>query len=422
MRLTLKRYVQPALGAMAIVLVVAACSSSSKGASTTSSSVPSSGTSTAAPTGAKATGTPVTIGIICTCTGAAAQGGVNIVAEDVYKAWADEVNASGGLEGHPVQIKTEDDTSNPGVALTDAESLVSQHVVAIADLSNLDQTFATTVAKADVPVVGVLSSNTPFFTNPDFYSEGGTADVEVKAVIETAKASGATNIAQFYCAEAPICAEAAPAVRAAGKQLGVPDVYSSAIAAAAPNYTAECLAAQQKHATSLFVAESAPIVTRVATDCGRQGYNPTYVIDGEVFEMSLVSSPASSKNLSGEFPDLPFFASTPAVQAFNTAMDKYYPGLREDATRMNQDAFMAWVSGKLLQDAIQAGGLTSAGTPSAAETTAGLQSLKGDTVGGLTPPLRYPAGQAHPIDCWFTGHVSNGVPTAENGGQPTCAT
>ena len=417
MRMALNRNLWPVVGAVAIVLMVGACSSSSKGATSASSS----GTSSASSAGAKAAGTPVTIGIICTCTGAASQGGVNVVAEDVYKAWADEVNASGGLDGHPVQIKAEDDTSNPGVALTDAENLVSQHVVAIADLSNLDQTFASTVEKANVPVVGVLSSNTPFFTNPDFYSEGGTADVEVKAVIETAKASGATSIAQFYCAEAPICAESAPAVRAAGKQLGVPDVYSSAIAAASPNYTAQCVAAQQQHATSLFVAEAAPIVTRVAADCGRQGYNPTYVIDGEVFEMSLVSSPASSKNLSAEFPDLPFFANTPAVQAFNTAMDRYYPGLRENATQMNQDAFMAWVSGKLLQDAIQAGGLTSAGTASAAATTAGLQSLKGDTVGGLTPTLSYPAGQPHPIDCWFTAHIQNGVPTVEHGGQPTCA-
>ena len=359
--------------------------------------------------------------IFCTCAGSSQQGGANVVAEDVYRAWADAVNASGGIEGHPVQLRTEDDTSSPGVALTDAENLVSAHVVAIADLSDFDQTFASTVRLAAVPIVGIHSSNTPFFTNSDFYPEGGTADVGVKAVIETAKASGATAIAQLYCAEAPICAESAPGVRAAGKALGVPDVYSSAIAATAPNYTAQCVAAQEQHANSLFVAQSAAIVSRVATDCAQQGYGPTYVIDGEVFEMSLVSSPASSKSLSGEFPDLPFFAKTPATQAFDNAMDKYYPGVREDATRMNQEDFMAWVSGRVLQGAIQAGGLTASATPSAAEVTTGLESLRGDSVGGLTPPLTYPAGRPHPIDCWFTGHIQNGVPTVENGGQPTCA-
>jgi branched-chain amino acid transport system substrate-binding protein len=343
-----------------------------------------------------------------------------VVAEDVYKAWADTVNASGGINGHSVTIKTEDDTSTPGVALSGAQSLVSDHVDAIADLSNLDQTFASTVQAANIPVVGILSSNTPFYSNADFHSEGGTADVEVKAVIESAKSAGATSIAQLYCAEAPICAEAAPAVRAAGKQLGVPNVYSSAIAATAPNYTAQCIAAQEQHANSLFVAETSTIVTRVAADCARQGYNPTYVIDGEVFEMNLVSSPAASKNLTGEFPDLPFFAKTSGVQAFNTAMDKYYPGLREDPTRMNQDAFMAWVSGKLLQDAIQTGGLTASESPSAAEVTAGLDSLKGDTVGGLTPPLTFTSGQAHPIDCWFTARIQNGTPSVENNDQPTC--
>jgi branched-chain amino acid transport system substrate-binding protein len=136
--------------------------------------------------------------------------------------------------------------------------------------------------------------------------------------------------------------------------------------------------------------------------------------------MNLVSSPAAHKNLSGEFPDLPFFANTPAVQAFNTAMDRYYPGPREDSTRMNQDAFMAWISGKLLQDAIQAGGLTASATPAAAEVTSGLDALKGDTVDGLTPPLTYPSGQAHPVDCWFTARIQNGTPSVENNNQPTC--
>jgi branched-chain amino acid transport system substrate-binding protein len=170
----------------------------------------------------------------------------------------------------------------------------------------------------------------------------------------------------------------------------------------------------------MFITDAAFVMTRVGTDCARQGYNPRYVIDGEVYSMALASSPAFKNNLLGEFPDLPFFANTPAVQAFNSAMDKYYPGVRENVNVMNQDAFMAWVSGELLVDAIKAGGLTASGTPSAAEVTQGLQSLKGDTVGGLTPPLTYAAGQAHHVDCWFTAHMLNGVPTVENNNQVTC--
>ncbi len=56
----------------------------------------------------------------------------------------------------------------------------------------------------------------------------------------------------------------------------------------------------------------------------------------------------------------------------------------------------------------------------AAEIVTGLESLKGDTLDGWAPPPTFPAGKPHPIDCWFTGKVENGVPSVANNGQVTC--
>lgn len=407
--------------AVLLVAALGACGSSKKAASTTpsSSSPSSSPSSSTPPSSSTATAAPIKVGFICTCTGLGGFGGYNAVGEDVYKAWVNAVNASGGISGHPVQVITEDDASNPGNAVTAAQTLISDHVVAIADMSLIDAAFASAVQAANIPVVGVFTVAEPFDTNPDFYPEGQTNTTLFQALLTTAKAAQAPSISNFYCAEAPTCALGAPRLAAVGKQLGTPDVYNAAISATAPNYTAQCVAAQQKHASSLWVADASSVITRVAADCARQGYNPTYVTEGEVFGMNLAS--ALKNNLWLEDPDIPFFANIPAVQAFNAAMDKYYPGLREDANRLNQDAFMAWISGKLLEDAIKAGGLTASDTPSAAEVKKGLESLNGDTVGGLTPALTFAAGTPHHIDCWFTARVQNGVPSMENNGQTTCA-
>jgi branched-chain amino acid transport system substrate-binding protein len=415
-----------------LLTALSACSSSSKSASsstTASSKSPastsspassSSATSTGISSSANAIGTPIKIGFICTCTGLGGQGGFNIAGKEVYTSWVDSVNAAGGINGHPVQLITEDDTTNPGLALTEAKTFISDHVVAIADLSELDQAFASTVQAANIPVVGIFTVAAPFESNPDFYPEGQTGDSEFDAVAATAKAAGATQIAQFYCAEAPQCAVGVGGLKAAGKTFGIPDIYNVAIAGTAPNYTAQCVAADQAHAGALFIADVGAILIKAASECAQQGYKPTYVIDGEVYTQSLTTAPAVSNSLDAEFPDLPFFANTPGVNAAKAAVDKYYPGLFENGTQMNQDAFMAWVSGELLETAIKAGGLTASGTPSPAEVVNGLDSFHGETLGGLTPPLTYTPGQPHHIDCWFTAGLKNGVPSLENNGNVTC--
>ena len=50
----------------------------------------------------------------------------------------------------------------------------------------------------------------------------------------------------------------------------------------------------------------------------------------------------------------------------------------------------------------------------------GLDTIKGNTLDGMAPPLTFKAGQVHDVNCWFTARVENGVPTLVNGGQVTC--
>jgi branched-chain amino acid transport system substrate-binding protein len=336
-------------------------------------------------------------------------------------AWSKTINAAGGINGHPVQLITKDDAGNPGTALTDAKAIISDHVVAIVDDSQLDAVWASAVQATNIPVVGGFTSNSPFGTNPDFYPQAQTNDSAIDAVISTAKAAGATNLANVYCAESPICAQSVPAFKTTGSQLGVPVTYNAEVSATAPNYTAQCVAAQQQHVTSVFIGDASTVITRIAADCSRQGYNPIFVVEGAGF--GLVEAPAAGlKNgLWVEFPAIPFFDSSNAgVQASNTAMDKYFPGVRENANLYNEDSFMGWIAGVLLEHAVKAGGLTAGGAPSAAEIVSGLGTLKGDTLGGLTSPLSFTASKANNVSCWFTGRVENSTPALVGSGQPTC--
>jgi branched-chain amino acid transport system substrate-binding protein len=395
--------------ALAVVASVSACSSS--GSSTSSSPSANAGS-----TGAKATGSPITVGVICSCSGPF--GADQTPAWDVLQAWQKSVNASGGLNGHPVDFTYMNNGSVPGTAVTDAQSLISDKVDAIFDLDILDAIWQKPVSAAKIPVIGGNFTSPMFYTDPDWYPSGQTNDSITYSVVATARKAGATNLGQLYCAEAAQCQQSVPLIKAAGKTLGVPDVYDASIAATAPNYTAQCVAAKQAGVTALFIGDSTSIVARVAQDCSKQGYNPIYVTEGTGFTNQVLTTPGLSDHAWSPFPVLPFFSNAPAVTAMNTALDKYFPGIRQNSTTWSEFAAQAWTAGLLLAQAVKNAGVTAGGTLSPAVITKGLDMVSNETLGGFSPGLNFTAGKAHPVDCWYTGRVQGGK--ASQVGGLTC--
>ena len=148
---------------------------------------------------------------------------------------SDTVNAPGGINGHPVKFIWIDDKSNPGLSVTAVHTLVqTDHAIAIVDATNLDQGWASYVQSANVPVVGSGNSTTPFFTNPDFYSEGQTKDAVLYSIVAVAKSAGAKNVGLIYCAEAVQCQEGVAPFKQVGKAVGVPSRCRLEISASHP--------------------------------------------------------------------------------------------------------------------------------------------------------------------------------------------
>jgi branched-chain amino acid transport system substrate-binding protein len=288
------------------------------------------------------------------------------------------VNAAGGINGHQVQITLDDTGSVATTAVTDVKSLVNDdHVIALVDISNLDETFASFVKSANIPVIGINTSETPMYSNSDFYGQAQTEDALFASIIDAAKTGGATNLGLLYCAEAVQCQEGIAPLKSAGTAGGLPVSYSGEISATAPNYTAQCVAAQQAHITALFIADVTAVAARVAQDCSTQGYHPLYVVDGQVISQSFATTAGLKDDLVGPSPNIPFYATSAGLTTMNAALDKYYPGLRNDSS-YNEFAMGAWPSGLLFADAAKAGGLGANGTaPTSAELVKGLTSLKG---------------------------------------------
>lgn len=328
----------------------------------------------------------------------------------------------GILAGHRVDLVALNDGGNPGTSLSDAQQLIDDHVVAIADMTTVDQAWASTVQSAGIPVVGVLTYNETFGSNPDFYPEAETNAAAVHAVVATARAAGAHSLANVYCDDAPVCQQSVPVFEQTGRQLGVAVTYDAAISATAPNYTAQCLAAEQQHVQAVFIGETADTTVAFAKSCAQQGYTPLYVTEGAGFGMNVATAPGLRDHLWSEFPSLPYFATDAVARQAVSAIDRAYPGLVANASAFSEQDFMAWPSGVLLQQAIEAGGLTASRTPTAAEVVKGLRSLHDDTLDGLAPPLTFHSdqGQGYQVSCWFTVRVQGGKPELVDGGRLSC--
>ena len=367
--------------------------------------------------GAKA---PIKIGLVCGCTGPLAAAVVDVPA--IYKAWVASVNATGGINGHKIDLLYQNDDSNPTTSTTIVHTFVeTDHVVAIVDASNNDAVWATYVQQAGVPVVGMDTSAEPYFLNSDFYPEGQTEDSLFAGIIDAVKQAGATKFALIYCAEAVQCQEGIAPLQAAAKGAGLSVVATEEVSASAPNYTAQCLAAKQAGATVLFTADAQTVDEKVIQDCYTQGYKPKVVIDGEILLPSLTTTPAINQATYFTVPNLPYFAKNAAITAMNTALKKYAPGVLKDVN-YGELPMETWVAGKMFQAAATAGHLGASGAATSAQLIKGLDSLHGNTLGGLAPPLTFKAGKPHPVDCWYYALLKNGKYSTPFGLKPVCQT
>ena len=372
----------------------------------------------AGPGVAGASSAPVKIGLLCACTGPISAGIEEV--PPVAKAWVDSVNASGGINGHKIDLIVEDDTSSPSKSTSEAQTLVgTDHVVAIIDATSEDFSWASYVQAQGVPVVGLNTSTEPFYTNSDFYPEGQTEDSLFFGITAAVHQAGGKDFALFYCAEAVQCQEGIAPLESQAKTAGEDVVAALEVSASAPNYTAQCLAAKQAGATVAFVADVQTVDEKIIQDCYAQGYKPKVVVDGETIGPSMATSTGFNVATYFTVPNLPYFANSSAIKAMDSAVKKYSGASVLTNSNYNELAAEAWMSGKEIQAAVTAAKVS--GAPTSAEIVKGLDSFHDQTLDGLAPNLTYTAGKPHPVDCWYYALLKNGKYSTPYGLKTFCA-
>jgi branched-chain amino acid transport system substrate-binding protein len=387
-----------------LLAVVGCSSSSSSGSSASGSSTPA--------------GKPIVIGNVGGYSGnqAASQGLINQAAQ----VWAEAVNASGGINGHPVQLIIKDDGNDPATAFQDVKALVEQnHVMAIVGENSLvDTQWAPWAEKQGVPVIGGVPIQTSMFTNPDFFPTGSNVVAMLTGELIAMKQANLHTFGLMYCAESPICATLPGTMKAVAPLVGGVTIGPSVkIASTQPSFTAECLTMKQAGVDGLMVGEAASTPPRVMDACAALGYHPKQVNQGTTTNDEWLSNP----NLEGAVLTSPSPVyndpSIPAVKEYLDAVKKYDPSMLT-SPQFDINDIWAWTGGMMFKAAAEAAKIGPDSTP--ADVKKGLYTIKDETLGGLTPPITYTQGKPTFVSCYFTETLKNGKIIPLNGGKTTC--
>jgi branched-chain amino acid transport system substrate-binding protein len=304
------------------------------------------------------------------------------------KAWVGHVNATGGVGGHRVRLVDVNDGGDSNRALSAAKQLVEQEgaivLLGVRMVTTLPAIIPYVEAKK-VPVLGEATSNpasdsSPMVFTPQFSAVEGTG----WAHIAWARQTRYSKVAFLYCSEVISCKTTKDAAKRMASQVGLQPVYEAQVSIAQPDYTAEVLAARNAGADVIVSHTDAATVIRVARSAHRQGYFPGIAGNHTVHSETTLKS--GGADLEGALASSPTaeWQNSPLMAEFREAMDRYVPGGEKGAT-----GTIVWAAGKLLEKIGQA----FPAKATAADVLAGLYGLRGETLGGIVPPLTFPTGR-----------------------------
>ena len=338
------------------------------------------------------------------------------------QAWVNVINARGGLNGHAAQLIVYDDGGDPAKSRAQAQEAVEKRrAIAFVQMGQpvTGQCCVEYITAKRIPVIGSESGSPWFYdTSPMYFPQIGSGELLTLSAIYSAAQeaipAGKTKLGFLSCTEATTCSDLPDRVWSkAAPKLGFQVVYKGRSSLAQPDFTAECLAAQNQGTQVMLIALDSNTVGRVAASCARQGFKPLFAIPGGVVAERMKDDP-NLAGIVGSTNAFPWFQTgTPATDEFQQVMKAQGKGIARGVGAAN-----GWVTGKLLERATK----NLPEPPTSDAILQGLWSIRADDLGGLTDPLTFVENKpAHATRiCLWTIRVDKGAWVSVDGFRRNC--
>ena len=247
-----------------------------------------------------------------------------------------------------------------------------------------------------------------------FPAASGLAN-ESSFTVKAAAAAGYTKMGLLYCVEDTTCQDGEQALINQGqaKADGIDPVYTSSFSITQPDFTAQCLDAQQAGATFIYFAGDGDSLVRMANDSAAQNYHPLYEGDS-IAVNAAVQNDSNLNGLHRRAEQLPLgrcvHAGPAAIPAGSQDVRRQPAGLRLDHRPSGPRGCWRWRP-------------TSTSPPRRLPPSSSrvCGASRATTSGGLSPPLTFTQGQpATPSDCYFLMTLKSGQFVDDDNGNTQC--
>ena len=372
-----------------------------------------------------ATGTPITIALVCTCSGAGAPTYQGVTG--AFHARVDYQNADGGVNGHKISTLVLDDQTSPTQAATAVQEAVSHGVLGIVSVSALFFEGAKYAQQAGIPVTGSFQDGPEWGMQPNtnmFASDNGSLDPKYPVNTAAGKflvSHGGTVVGSYGYSISPSSTRAAigtvqSVIHAGGKE----GVLDTSVPFGGSDFTTAALVAKSKGVNAIFTAMDDNSNFALATSLKQAGVKLKAVVFPTGYEPAAVTSPAWP-DLQGDYFSSgfrPFQLPNAATAQMSAALQKYDGFTKSQFPTFEQ--YEAWVGADLMIKGMQLSGKN----PSSSGVITALRNVKYYNANGLlATPINYSTifGHDPAQTCeWYLQAQSKGfVPISS---QPECGT
>jgi branched-chain amino acid transport system substrate-binding protein len=332
------------------------------------------------------------------------------------RAWMADVNARGGLDGHPVRIVYGDDGGDPARAVAIAHKMVEQDKIVAFFAVFGPTTLQAVIPYAEqvkVPVVGSTTSQAVEDESAFVFNPQTSLDAIGNAFLATVTTqTPARKIGIVYCREVQGCKAVRDSVVRYAPKVGADIVYEAQISLAQPDFTAEMVSARQAGTEDIIVVADVQTLIRLIRSAKRQNWTPQFS-GSHAFDSPIVTQGGPDVEGLIAFSTTANFQASPLMEPYRAAVARYVPG-----GQMSGPGGQAWAQGRLLElVAPQA----FAGHLGPADLITALEGVKGATLGGIVAPVTLSHGPHRDGNrCFFPTRFRNGKWTMPLGDRTTC--
>lgn len=267
---------------------------------------------------------PVTFGVSAAQTGQYAAYGEQF--KQAFDLAVDQVNAEGGVDGHPVRLQYQDSQSDPKQSVTVAQQFVSDPDVSLVfgDFSS-----AASIPASPIYTAGKLVQYGFNNSNPDFTAKGSeyqwstaiTTSASYTWTADYIKKQGVKSVGVTYLNTADWGIPAFAAFKAEAQKIGLKITDSEGVLDSSDDYRPSLTKAVAEKPDAFVHIGYGPDAAKIVTQLRATGYKGTFY--GGQDEPSFDGTDAAEGSVIGtEFVST---STEPTVQSFVSAFKKAYP-------------------------------------------------------------------------------------------------